>query len=51
MEENRRGQSTSKVTTTHDDDAHTPRKFVASAEVQPSPRQAYADSDSVGSVA
>ena len=51
MEENRRGSSTADVTTTYKDDAATPSKSVASAEVHPSPRQAYAESDSVGSVA
>ena len=50
MEENRNGQSTSKITTTNDD-APTPCKSIASAEVQPSPRQAYGDSDSCDSVA
>jgi hypothetical protein len=51
MEENRNGQSTSKITTIPNDDAPTPCKSIASAEVQPSPRQAYGDSDSCDSVA
>ena len=51
MEENRNGQSTSKITTIPNDDAQTPCKSIASAEVQPSPRQAYAESDSCDSVA
>ena len=51
MEENRHGDSVSEIRTTHKGELDTPSKSVASAEVHPSPRQAYGESDSDGSVA
>ena len=55
MEENRQGDSVSEIRTTHRGihrgELDTTRNEVASAEVHPSPRQAYGESDSDGSVA
>ena len=51
MEENRQGDSVSEIRTTHRGELDTPGNEVASAEVHPSPRQAYGESDSDGSVA